>query len=146
MSDALQQNRAGPNWFWQEDSHCVFSAGGYRVIDTSAQFIQDCGLDTASQLVSYAVEVKMAIVRGDVGGVVFRDDPIFQQQDPGYMLAFDTWGNYQVLYYASQTPTRLAADQSAAFHTGYNQVNTIGIVASGSTLSWYATPTRAASA
>lgn len=138
VNDALQHNGVGTNWFWQEDSHCVFSAGGYHVIDASSQFIQDCDLDTASQLINYAVEVKMAIVRGDVGGVVFLDDPLFAQQDLGYMLAFDTRGNYQLLSYASQTPTRLAGGQSAAFHTGCNQVNTIGIVASGSTLTWYA--------
>lgn len=138
LSDALGGNRTGGSWFWQEDSHCVFSAGGYHVIDTSAQYIQDCDLDTASQLTNYAVEFKMAIVRGDVGGIVFRDDPIFEQQDLAYMLVFDTRGNYQLLFYDNQTPTRLAAGQSQAFRGGYNEVNTIGIVASGSTLTWYA--------
>jgi hypothetical protein len=138
LSDSLGGNRTGGSWFWQEDSHCVFNGGSYHVIDASSQYIQDCDLDTASELTNYAVEFKMAIVRGDVGGIVFRDDPIFQQQDLAYMLVFDTRGNYQLLYYANQNPTRLAAGQSAAFRTGYNEVNTIGIVASGSTLTWYA--------
>jgi hypothetical protein len=53
------------------------------------------------------------------------------------MLMFDTKRNFQLLYYAGQNPTRLAAGQSPAFHTGYNQVNTIG-GASGSTITWYA--------
>jgi len=101
LSDALGGNRTGGSWFWQEDSHCVFSDGSYHVIDTSSQYIQDCDLDTASELTNYAVEFKMAIVRGDVGGIVFRDDPIFQQQDLAYMLVFDTRGNYQLLSYDS---------------------------------------------
>jgi hypothetical protein len=58
-----------------EDCHCVFRDGGYHVIDTSSPLIQDCDLDTASQLTNYVAEMKMAIVRSD--------DHIFSAAEPG---------------------------------------------------------------
>ncbi len=146
VNDPLQSNDAGKNWYWEQDSHCAFESGGYHVINTSSQYIQNCDLETTTQLVNYAVEVKMSILRGDVGGIVFRNDPIFPQDILAYMLVFDTKGNYQLLYYdINRHPNRLAEGQSSAFHTGYGQSNTIAVVAQGSTISWYANGQQAGS-
>jgi hypothetical protein len=148
VNDPLQSKDAGTTWYWQESSgHCVFENGGYHVVDTSEPYIQHCELATTTQLVNYAVEFKMAILQGDVGGILFRSD-FLPPTAPCYVLIFDTRGAYQLGYYDSSispNPNRINAGQSADFRTGYGQTNTIGVVAQGSTLTWFVNGRQAGS-
>ncbi|GHO50217.1 hypothetical protein [Ktedonospora formicarum] len=82
----------------------------------------------------FAFEVKMSITTGDVGGVIFRTDGNY-----GYVLTIDTHGFSRLTLYAtgSTQPKTLWEGKVSALKQGYGQVNTVGIVTQGSTISWY---------
>lgn len=133
-------------WKLAYGSDCAFQDNAFHVrtsvtargcditsTDNSALFFND-----------FTLEVKMTILQGDLGGVSFRSTlpPATVNR---YALYLDKDGNYLFDLYTGSTLTRLAQGRSSAFHTGYGQTNTIGLVARGGTFTWYVNAQQAGS-
>lgn len=142
------------SWRWEQNDTCAFQNNAYHVTYDSPGWISDCPLSTDNNsslsFNDFTLEVKMTILRGDEGGIVFRQSSstLNPLRATDYTLLFDADGHYQFNLYpnASSTPVELARGSSSAFRTGYGQMNTIGLVARGSTFTWYVNAQRVGNA
>jgi eukaryotic-like serine/threonine-protein kinase len=138
LIDPLTDNSKG--YAWDASVHtngtCAFIGGSYHVSTPKTQFFYLCSAE-ASDFSNYAFEVQLKVVQGDCGGMVFRSD-----SNTGKLYFFEVCqnGSYSFSRYLDFTGNNvkdLAGGSSAAITTGLNQVNTIAVVAQGSTLTVY---------
>ncbi|GHO99603.1 hypothetical protein KSF_096510 [Reticulibacter mediterranei] len=127
------------SWRWEQDSTCAFQGNAYHVTDVVRGYLVNCELTNDGNSVlnfsDFTLEVKMTILKGDEGGITFR-----QVNQPGYLgyrILFDKDSNYRFLLSTSSDTKELMSGASSAFHTGYGQTNTIGLVARGRSFTWY---------
>lgn len=123
---------------WSNDSVCAFSDGAYHEISNKVGFIYFCSLKNTTENIAsftdFTLEVKVSILKGDVGGVRFH-----AVDGNGYVMMFDSEGHVRVSLYksGSSEPHILWDGSSSAIKRGYNQTNTIGIVVKGNTFTFY---------
>jgi hypothetical protein len=125
-------------WMLPQDPACFFQDNAYHVTQSG----EGCVIATADHSAlffdDFTLEVKMTILQGDLGGISLRAlTSSLYGSGPRYFLYFDKDGNYQFNVYTGSTLIVLSQGKSSAFNTGYGQTNTIGLVARGSTFTWY---------
>jgi len=115
---------------------CGFNAGTYHSTLFSKNFYFPC-FAHASNFSNFAFQVQMTINQGDEGGLVFRSNSNTDLAQY-YLFSITQTGGYRLEVSKDSTHnTSLAQDTSTAIKTGTGQLNTLTVVAKGSTLYLY---------
>ncbi len=142
LDDPLSDNSQGHNWEESDPSlgSCTFTGGAYHVNAMLNDSTNDCL--ASPNFSDFAYQVQMTIVKGDGGGIIFREDnargnayyfAIGQQSGVwGYKL----WG-FNNCNGNNCKVSELRSGSSTAITTGLNQSNLVAVVASGSTIDLY---------
>jgi serine/threonine protein kinase len=133
LNDPLQDDSNG--YFWGgSDSYgtCEFTGGVYQVniIQGRSHFCSASNTDFSN----FTYEVQMRIIKGDCGGVSFRDDDATGKL---YFFRVCQDGSYSLFLFMGFNGTNaktLTSNSSSAIKTGLNQSNVIAVVANGSKL------------
>ena len=132
VSDALT---GSSNFMGQNPPNCTFSVGAFHVKDTQPNYYIWC-ISKATTLSNFALQTDMTIVSGDTGGVMFRIDSTVAQY---YRFEIGQDGTYSLHLSTSATGTEqlLLSGSSSAITTGIGQKNTLAVLASGGSLSFF---------
>ena len=115
---------------------CGFNAGTYHSTLFSKNFYFPC-FARASNFSNFAFQAQMTINQGDEGGLVFRGNSNTDLAQY-YLFSITQMGGYRLVVSKDDTHnTTLAEDASTAIKTGIGQLNTLAVVAKGSTLYLY---------
>lgn len=132
QGDSLQSSNTGFNWDTinaPSGVSCAYSQGAYHAGDPKSNDFSVCFEHQYSTLTDFACQVSMTIVKGDIGGVAFRADPV---SGTYYYFYIDTKGNYGLALVNSFTQEPpLDQGFSSAIHTGLNQANLVAVVVKG---------------
>src|SRR2546421_4383864 len=122
---------------WNVKSTCIFKGGAYHANIPNQHFTDTC-VANASDFFNFVFEVRMTIIKGDCGGIAFRDD---HATDKRYFFEVCQNGYYAFLLYAggSGVISKVFTNRtSTAIRTGLNQANVIAVVANAGTFDLYA--------
>ncbi len=115
---------------------CQFSNGAYHLRESKIGSIYTCA--DQAQFSNIAFEVQMTILHGDCGGIIFRNNGTKY-----YLFQVCANGAYELDVGLDSTHFKALVNKySRAITTGYNQLNTIAVVADGSTLDLYVNHTK----
>jgi eukaryotic-like serine/threonine-protein kinase len=140
--DPLSDN--SHNWDVNSDKFgtCAFTGGAYHVNaiqqpSKGQQPGKGCRLPSANAS-DFAYQVQMTIVKGNGGGIFFRDD----NKGNGYYFFIGQNGTYEFGTYhgcdnCTFSTNILHSSSSSVINTGLNQPNLVAVVASGSTFDLY---------
>jgi hypothetical protein len=136
LSDSLQTPYVAD---WDINSNCRFFGQAYHITSSTQKTIALCLAANTSlnNLRDFAFQIHMNILRGDGGGIVIRADATASQN---YLLKISAKGEFELDYYPDQTgktAQTLASDSSTLLKTGFNQDNTICVIARGDTMNFY---------
>jgi hypothetical protein len=136
LDDPLSDNSRGYGWDQSSggsNRFCQFIGGAYHAAAQSSSAYQTCY--TAIQAGNFAFEVQMQVVKGNCGGLEWRDTT---NKRYGYHLRVCQDGSYRAYVYNNASSDRgLPSGSSTAIVTGLNQFNLIAVVANGSTFDFY---------
>ena len=137
LSDPLHDNSGGH--FWAEDSsNCSFMDGAYHVkapiYPPEACLANDASTTDFS---NFTFEVQMQILKGDVGGIIFRAVKQAASGNKFYDFFISHDGRYWVVRANESSYDPLTSGTSSAIKQGINQTNIIAVVAQGSTFTLY---------
>lgn len=121
---------------WDTGSGCSFTNSSYSASVSQKGFFLPC-LAQHTQLSNFVYQVDMTILTGDAGGLIARarDD-----NSHSYIFVVGQDGSYSIYYYASDSKNAaqpLAEGYSEHIMTGHHKKNTLGVLASGSSLDFY---------
>ncbi len=123
------------NHNWSTDTECSFSNGVYHVHVPSTYFAW-C-IEQSIDFSNFVYQVQINIVRGDYGGIIFREDytnAIF------YYFYIGQDGSYALFLYQGikgQQGQLIRSGSSPAINRGLNQPNLIAVIARGNNLYLY---------
>jgi hypothetical protein len=134
FSDPLSDNSKGVSWA-QDPLNCTFTGGAYHVKAPDPRFYDDC-LAVDSNYTNFSFEAQMQIMKGDGGGLVFRD---LDTPQAYRNYAFDVYqdGSYYLYITNGSNTTVLTSGNSSAIKQGLGQSNLVAVVAQGSTITIY---------
>lgn len=114
---------------------CTFSNGALHIKSTHSDYYIWC-ISLSTSVSNFAFQVDMSTISGDSGGVMFRIDSTIAKY---YRFEIGQDGSYSLYLSTSKnTPDQLLlSGSSPAIKTGINQVNTITVIANGSSLSFF---------
>jgi 3-keto-disaccharide hydrolase/AAA domain-containing protein len=119
-------------------SSCQFKQGAYHASETSQQYFTTC-FNTGPEFDNFTYEVKMKIIKGDYGGMIFRGD---STTNDFYYLKVGQDGSYRLFLYQNgsgkSAQTLKDGPSIPGFHTGLKQSNLIAVVARGDKFDLYA--------
>jgi eukaryotic-like serine/threonine-protein kinase len=128
---------SGANSSWDVRSNadfggnCQFTTSAYHVTQSATPGLFPCALSN-HDFTNLALEVQMKIIKGDCGGMVFRDIG----GDKYYMFRVCQDGTYALALYGSNSMF-LAFASNSDIKKGLNQTNLIAVVATGDTITLY---------
>jgi hypothetical protein len=140
IDDPLRNNTGSYNW--PEDGMssgggtCQFNQGAYHVVMTRAESFHYCIAGNTGYS-DFAYEVRMTIIKGDAGGIIFRSDGL---NSKFYYFRIGRDGSYSLYLYVDTVGTharRLASGITPAIHTDLNHPNLLAVVARSDTLDLY---------
>lgn len=139
LDDPLRVNGTS-NWTENTSTdgkfRCAFTGGAYHASAQPQNSFMLC-LAQATNFSDLAYQVQMAILKGEFGGMVFRTDG---SQSKYYSFLIDRAGNYKLINSVDNTGTHdqvLRQGTSALIKTGLNQLNTLAVLARGSSIYLY---------
>ena len=138
LNDPLSQQDAN-NWEVDDKTGgggCAFTGGSYHASMPQAGFFASCYAQN-SNFSNFAFQIRMTILKGDRGGIIFRSDSAATKF---YLLRFDQNGTYNLFVYSGSNGSNaknLLEGSSSSFHSGTNQANEIAVVARGSNIYMY---------
>lgn len=133
--DSLQSNTQGWEEYTHNESACKFVGGALHAFETVKEFYTNCLAKPTFK--NFTLEVQMAIIQGDCGGIMFRMDDTHAKF---YYFRVCTDGGYACYLFTDNNSAhaqKLADGTSAAFNTGLNQQNTIAVVAASDSITMY---------
>ncbi len=98
-------------------------------------FYDDC-LAVDSNYTNFAFEAQMQIMKGDGGGLIFRDQDT-PQAYRNYTLDVFQDGSYDLYIVNASGATVLTSGNSSAIKQGVGQSNLVAVVAQGNTITVY---------
>src|SRR5205823_3902093 len=131
LYDPLRNDSSGSGWD-KGSKICAFTAGAYHVSAIGTSHLVDC-FAQASDFSNFAYEVQMSIIKGDVGGMVFRAD----SANNTYYSFFVAQNGYYSLYTCGKTCKSLVSKFSPSINQGLNKTNLLAVVAMGTTITLY---------
>src|SRR2546426_3030604 len=133
LLDPLHDNSQSHNWA-TNTTNCAFTGGAYHVSTPDIHVFASCAAQSTN-FSNFAYEVQMQIIKGDIGGIIFRADTA---HNTFYRFYVSDTGNYELLLCSSNTcHDLLAIAPSPAIRQGLNQTNLIAVVAIGNTITLY---------
>jgi len=136
LSDPLKDNSKGYRWdvgTFANGSSCTFTGGSYHVAISTRGHVFACNATNGS-FTDLAYEVQMTILKGDRGGLFFRQ---VGTQGPYYYFSIKTDGSYELDSFTGSTSHVLQRGTSPAIKAGLNQTNLLAVVAQGSSITLY---------
>ncbi len=136
LNDPLKDNSKGYRWdtgLFAQGGTCSFIGGSYHV----SVFLQGNLLACNAEAVTFSnltFEVQMTILKGDRGGIFFRQ---VGTQGPYYYFSIKIDGSYELDSFNGKTTNVLQLGSSAAVKRGLNQPNLLAVVAQGSSIDLY---------
>ncbi|GLV58823.1 hypothetical protein KDH_56530 [Dictyobacter sp. S3.2.2.5] len=121
---------------WDTGSGCTFSNSAYNVAVAEKGFFLPCIAKNTS-LNNFVYQVDMKIIRGDAGGLIVRARGDNSQS---YIFVVGQDGSYSIYYYSGEdkkAAQTLTDGYNSQIIMGYKQVNTLAVLASGSSLDFY---------
>ena len=141
LLDPLHDNSQGNNW--DTTANCAFTGGAYHVSAPNVHVSVSCAAKSTN-FSNFAYEVQMQIIKGDVGGIVFRADTT---NNTFYLFYVTDTGNYELLLCSGNTCHAIIATASSpAIHKGLNQANLVAVIAIGNSITLYVNNQKIASA
>ncbi|MHB8599819.1 MAG: family 16 glycoside hydrolase [Ktedonobacteraceae bacterium] len=132
----LSDPMTGPyvHTWWDQWASCFYAGGVYHVTAPQQNLGTVCD-DQGRTFSNFAFQVKMTILKGDMGGVVFRSTHENLQTYKFLIGTDDT-------YFLNVSPYKgkcklLASGYSAAIQNGLPQSNTLTVIARGSSIYLY---------
>ena len=133
LLDPLSDNSRGFGWS-ENSTNCAFTGGAYHVIAPNVHLFAYCAA-RATNFVNFAYEVQMKIIKGDVGGIIFRAN---STNNNFYLFYVSQAGSYQLFLCPGNTCRQLVASTpSAAINKGPNATNLVAVVATGTSITLY---------
>jgi len=114
---------------------CVFTGGMYHVKEHETGYFQPC-IAQAHTFNNFTLQVQMAILSGEYGGIVFRADG---QNSKFYLLEVGASGSYELFTYfdnSGNTAKTLLSSYSSAIK-GQNLPNLLTLIARGNQLTLF---------
>lgn len=139
LTDALRDDSKGYNWAdgtSAKGGTCQFSQGAYHVIMTQSGSFHYC-IAGATGFGNFAYEVRMTILQGDEGGMLFRANGT---EGRFYYFRVGREGSYGLYLSTGANGSHmqvLASGRAAAIYTGLNVSNLLAVVARGNTIDLY---------
>jgi Flp pilus assembly protein TadG len=132
LFDPLSNNSHGYNWS-ANPTNCVFTGGAYHVIAPDPRFFASC-LAQSTNFTNFAYEVQMKIIKGDLGGIIFRGST----NNNFYLFYVTQLGSYELLLCPGNTCRQIVATTSSpAINRGLNSTNIVAVVVTGTTITLY---------
>jgi len=133
LLDPLSDNRRGFSWS-ENSTNCVFTGGAYHVIAPDSRSSAYCTA-RSTNFVNFAYEVQMKIIKGDVGGIIFRAN---STNNNFYLFYVSQTGSYELFLCPGNncSPIVLPAS-STAINKGLNASNLVAVVARGTSITPY---------
>lgn len=132
LYDRLHNDSSSSGWD-KGTNTCAFITGAYHVIATNTTHLEHCFAE-ASNFSNFVYEVQMTIIKGDVGGMIFRAD----SANNTYYSFFVAQNGYYSLYTCGQPCKSLVSRFSPSINQGLNKTNLLAVVAMGTTITLYA--------
>jgi hypothetical protein len=140
LNDPLTNSSHVSQYGWDNDgTNCLFANGSYHAVSKQANYYYTCGAGRTS-LTNFTFQVQMTIKQGGdgaQGGLIFRG---IENNSQYYILFIDTQGNFNLdisVNSKGANDRTLQQGQLTSFLTGFNQVNTLGVVTTGNQISLY---------
>ena len=142
LNDTLISNSAS-EWQVLGDTYgaCAFENNTYHIRYSRPDYYLFCTAQTTN-FSNFAYQVQMALVNGDMGGIVFRVDVATNTKF--YYFHINTSGQYGLDLYVDNTRKHaisLADGYSSVIHTSLFQINTLAVVAIGKQFDLYVNDT-----
>jgi DnaJ C terminal domain len=136
LNDALTGGNTASNWD-EASGQCSFTSSGYQTNETTKGLFIPC-MAQSPTFSDFAYQVKMTINQGDGGGMLFRSDSVNSKY---FFFYVDHTGSYELYLYVDSSgkdAKELAfGNVGNTFNTGYNQSNTLTVIAKGNVIYLY---------
>jgi eukaryotic-like serine/threonine-protein kinase len=136
LNDPLKDNSKGYNWdvgAFGNGGSCSFTGGSYHVSVPMQGHVLACNAEAVT-FSNLTYEVQMTILKGDRGGIFFRQ---IGTQGPYYYFSIKIDGSYELDSFNGNTSNVLQLGTSPAVNRGLNQQNLLAVVAQGSSIDLY---------
>jgi hypothetical protein len=136
LNDPLQDNSKGYKWdtgTFGNGGSCSFTGGSYHVGVSIQGHVLACNAEAVT-FGNLSYEVQMTILKGDRGGIFFRQ---IGTQGPYYYFSLKIDGSYELDSFNGKTSNVLQRGTSPAIKRGLNQPNLLAAVAQGSSIDLY---------
>jgi hypothetical protein len=134
LSDPLTDNSKGVQW--QTSDVCKFTGSAYHVLDSQANTYQPC-LALNTDYSDFTFQVEMSISKGDGEGLILRGNA---NKNQFYLFELGAKGDYTVYVAVDTSGANTRTLTSGKLSQALNGTDTIGVVARGSTISFYVNP------
>ena len=129
LNDPLSDNTGNNNWDETKktvDGQCVFTSGGYHVIEARLGYLQPC-IAESTNYSNFAYQVQMLTDKGNQGGILFRAT---SSKGSFYFFHIGIDGSYALdLYNSATQAVTLVQGFSPAITIGLAQSNQIAVIA-----------------
>ncbi len=136
LNDSLKDNSKGYRWdegTFGIGGSCSFTGGSYHVGVSLQGHLLACNAEAVT-FGDLTYEVQMSILKGDRGGIFFRQ---VGTQGPYYYLSIKIDGSYELDSYNGKTSSILQRGTSLTVKRGLNQPNLLAVVAQGNSIDLY---------
>jgi hypothetical protein len=134
LSDPLTDNSKGVQW--QTSDACKFTGSAYHVLDSQANTYQPC-LALNTDYSDFTFQVEMSISKGDGEGLILRGNA---NKNQFYLFELGAKGDYTVYVAVDTSGANTRTLTSGKLSQALNGTDTFGVVARGSTISFYVNP------
>jgi hypothetical protein len=136
LNDPLQDNSRGYKWdvgSLAKGGSCSFTGGSYQVGMSLRGHILACNSEAVT-FRNLTYEVQMTILKGDRGGIFFRQ---VGAQGPYYYYYIKIDGSFELDSFDGKTSHVLLHGSNPAVNRGQNRQNRLAVVASGTSIDLY---------
>jgi hypothetical protein len=136
LDDPLKDNSKGYRWDvgpFANGGSCSFTGGSYHVGVSLQGHLLACNAEAVT-FSNLTYEVQMTILKGDRGGMFFRQ---VGTQGPYYYYSIKIDGSYELDSFDGTISHVLQRGTSPAVKIGLNQPNLLAVVAQGSSIDLY---------
>ena len=136
LNDPLKDNSKGYRWdvgTFGNGRSCSFTGGSYHVGVSIQGHVLACNAEAVT-FSNLTYEVQMTILKGDRGGIFFRQ---VGTQGSYYYFSIKIDGSYELDSYNGKTSNVLQLGTSPAIKRGLNQPNLLAVIAQGSSIDLY---------
>lgn len=121
---------------WDTGTGCSFKHSSYSITITQKASFIPC-IAKGTKFSNFAYQVRMKIVQGDAGGIIFRANATNSQ---AYLFNIGQDGSYSMYYYpgdATKTTRMISSGFSNLIATGEDQENLLAVIARKNRLDLY---------